>query len=78
MPNNFIPPASPLNAAWLVKNMIAEIKTISNAINNVGQNFRKKIELLNKRESLSSKIDFYKTYYNPAIFKHHYDIIKNI
>lgn len=59
---NFIPPASQLNADFLIEKYKKELKILHNAIKN--SKFDKRTELKERADELSNKIDYYSNYYN--------------
>ncbi len=89
MPNNFIPPASPLNAAWIVKQLESHISDIKEAINKLeygvtvdGKKMVYNNEYKCKTKSIlrqtildyEPKIKFYREHYPKEIFNQFYNI----
>lgn len=89
---NFIPPASPLNAAWLVKRFENIVTEIGNTIKEIDKDIFKDGKTLkynnefrckqknyfdNLRFGFQQKIRFYKTYYPEYIFNQYYNL-KNL
>jgi hypothetical protein len=58
-----IPPASPLNAEFLIDIFKTELKILHKAIKN--SKFDKRAELKERADELSEKVEYYENYYPP-------------